>query len=857
MKKTAYEYWKQGHVIVTMKEKTPLIEWKMWQTQGQSQFDFDSQPWDKADGFAIVGGKKLKNDLYVGCIDFDVKNIKENIIQIGKDILKTAPITQREKTPSGGEHWIYYSKTKIRTVKIYHNSHALELLGEKTLIIMAPSRNYIRLNDSIPSEKGDVEAYFYRLLGKEKPHIQGYLHWGSRRFLNQEQGHPYKGNHPPCISRLMRGVEAGQRNEATIRLVSYFLNFRLEEPEKTGFKIHKWNKKFNRPPLSIEELDSIFKSTLENNYCYGCNDPLLKQFCESMKCRLKPLMEKELDEQKLTEKNLLNADKLLLDPRFMKYVLLHGRRLLIGEDRLLITNFVSICSGQTKYPISRVISGVSGSGKNESVRAIRPLFPKGWIYEFTTSTPEAIKYIPEDFHGTLLIYELQGITSPTGTLGLRAIGEGESIETIYPVRDPEGGKMVLERAKTNAKNFITTSSDIDIAQDLFRRVIRSSMDEGDALTREVIKKKLDDGEMPFSLKKLLGIDEKVEYSIGDIKAALAKLDWSPEVIVLKPQALIKLIDLAVKKEQRVALRSHIDRILNFIRLLGIIFQKQRVRIVTNDPTEKILYVFTSPADFELSIKTIGRSVLETIQRITKRQNIVLDLFENHDKVDKHLAAATLGISDVTAAKCLKTLSKTGYLREFKTTKPYTYELAVKPQKRHNPLVPTDYISEYKRSYDEKLKIYLEHTLSTFPSDIPPFKIINPEAEQIVEIEFLDFDKGISERQGDKVLSKGKLDAYSPMESKDLSVSERTSPNKANMKKEVIMENNKQTHVNPDFLWRKIKPSEPCESCGKHPVENEVNDIHGRQILRRCPSCFEAFRKRLTGSVWREASSEVE
>jgi len=60
-----------------------------------------------------------------------------------------------------------------------------------------------------------------------------------------------------------------------------------------------------------------------------------------------------------------------------------------------------------------------------------------------------------------------------------------------------------------------------------------------------------------------------------------------------------------------------------------------------------------------------------------------------------------------------------------------------------------------------------------------------------------------------------------------------------------------TDHDPDFLWRKIKPSEPCELCGKHPVEVEINDIHGKQILRRCPSCFESMQKAFGKAVWKE------
>jgi hypothetical protein len=59
-------------------------------------------PWERADGFAIICGAKTKDGFYVGAIDFDVKNLPEEVIAKGREALKHMPITQIEQTPSGG-----------------------------------------------------------------------------------------------------------------------------------------------------------------------------------------------------------------------------------------------------------------------------------------------------------------------------------------------------------------------------------------------------------------------------------------------------------------------------------------------------------------------------------------------------------------------------------------------------------------------------------------------------------------------------------------------------------------------------------------------------------------------------------
>jgi len=368
----------------------------------------------------------------------------------GKQAIKNLPITQIEETPSSGQHWIYLCRKKPESISIHHNEAALELIGEGKLCIMAPSVGYKRLNDNPPTIMQDLEDAFYEALRKTGCNVERQQ---SKVWFDSEDlaSKPYKGKNPPCISGLFKGTHEGLRNEYAIRVASFYLNFRRLQPKTVQKLLKNWNT-LNEPPLPDKELESVFKSALHGKYVYGCTDQILRSLCNRDECSIAPRVLAKL----LSKEEKERAEKLLQDPRLLDYVLSFGRRRLIGEDNTLLINFIMICSGQTRYPISGILSGYSGRGKNESLRAIKPLTPPEWLFEFTTSTPEAVKYIPEEFSGTLLIYEIAGVESKTGTLGLRSIGEGESIETIYPIRDEETGKMMLGKAKTNARNFITT-----------------------------------------------------------------------------------------------------------------------------------------------------------------------------------------------------------------------------------------------------------------------------------------------------------------------------------------------------------------------------------------------------------------
>ncbi|MEM3628640.1 MAG: bifunctional DNA primase/polymerase [Candidatus Bathyarchaeia archaeon] len=843
LKAAAKKYWSQGLNIVVLSGKKPLHDWTRWQTEKQNEKDFQNLPWEEADGFALICGQQTANGLYLGVIDFDVKNLPAQVFEKGRQALKNLPITHIEETPSGGQHWIYYSRMKPKAVSAYHNVAALELIGEGKLCIMAPSKGYKRLNDNTPTIVQDLETLFYEALGSvgvKTTETSRRQFWFGREDLAKQ---PYRGRSPPCIGALLKGTCEGQRNEYAIRLAGFLINFRGLNPNYAFKRLREWNR-FNNPPLSEKELENVVKSAVKGCYVYGCEDEILKINCNAQECPIAPKIRRLTDEEKE------RAEKLLEDPKFLDYVLEYGRKRLLGEDNALLLNFVTLCSGQTRYPISTILSGFSGSGKNESLRAIKPLIPEEWIFEFTTSTPEAIKYIGEDFSGTLIIYEAAGVKGETGSLSLRAIGEGESIETIYPVRNELTGKMELGRARTKARNFITTQSDLDIHPDLYRRVFKYEMDHSSALTKRVLAKKLREAVMPESLKALIeGKGNPTVYSENDFKNALRLNDWQAEVVMFPPSGLMRLLDLAVTKEQKVALRTHIEKILNFVRVLALINQRKRLRLKVEGKS----YVVASPEDFHTALNALQTTIKETVTRLGKRQQEVLSLLQECDEaLDKHKVAEKIGISTDTASRALKSLAKAGYLKENVKTKPYTYEVL---QKEPNPLGILENPSQYSLFWQESLEKWLKGIAATLQQRGIVFQILNPENQasfgEIFGVEA--GNKESVELQASLPLESG-LKTYTP----SCRVAEATFEAKSGFSGE-----NCQIHLGFSdiprgkrlFLWRRIPPAEKCELCGELAVEYEIRMADSNNVLRRCQNCFDKMRHAFSSSGWRNVGGE--
>jgi hypothetical protein len=170
IKEGARAYYEQGLNIVPVNingnDKKPLVEWRRWETQRQTKEEFDSLPFDKANAFGVICGQKLDNGLFIGVVDFDVKNLGNEVIEKGRKALKEFPVTKMEETPSKGQHLFFHSQTKPKSVSAYHNEAALELIGEGKLCIVNPSQGYRRLNDNPPTEVKSLNTLFEGVLNR-------------------------------------------------------------------------------------------------------------------------------------------------------------------------------------------------------------------------------------------------------------------------------------------------------------------------------------------------------------------------------------------------------------------------------------------------------------------------------------------------------------------------------------------------------------------------------------------------------------------------------------------------------------------------------------------------------------------
>lgn len=559
LKSAAKKYFLQGLNIIPLKGKQPLVKWTKWQNQKQTKKEFENLPWKTADSFALIGGSQLRNGVYIGAVDFDVKNLPKAVIDIGRKILKEFPMTQVEETVNGGQHWIYFSKAKPKTLTIYHEKCSLELLGENKLIIMAPSKGYKQINDKDPIVVSDLESLFVDALTKAGIRTSNDATvWFERKDFAVPG---YSGPDPICIKELLQGVKNGERNETAIRLASYLINFKKLSKDEAWNKLLEWNRK-NQIPLEEDELRTVLASAQKHNYIYGCNDKLLSQHCARENCPLaketilvpKDVVKKEV-ERILTSENPISEIRKHLD------------NLIAGEEENKLALFILLLSGKFSEASMKqmiLLKGDAGAGKS-TLMNVASFFKTKDVARFS---PHALDYTDLTGYEVLSLKELgnmdeekQGI-SPIKFLS----SDDKGYKVVVTVKNKDTEGFSTKEYKIPPITIISSTTRISLDPQFLRRNWIFNPDESEEQTERVLHWK---AERESELNKVtLGIKTYTSYDFS--KEVLHHLVQKLEpctVVVPFPETLAELLNPSVLR-----VRGDYDKIIAFVKLYSFLIQ---------------------------------------------------------------------------------------------------------------------------------------------------------------------------------------------------------------------------------------------------------------------------------------------
>ncbi len=246
-----------------------------------------------------------------------------------------------------------------------------------------------------------------------------------------------------CYLNMLEGVGKGWRDNCAIRLAVYFKKQGLSGDILLAM-LQAWNEK-NEPPLEGRVLGSKVEQALnQGNYDYGCNDGILKAFCDE-NCYL-------------NRKNEVDKDKIYTiadaEAKYREYV----RKLEQKKITLGIPKLDSAIRGVAPGEVCQIMARSSVGKTAFLLNIIRHLsVRKSTVLFFTLEQPLA------------QIYER--------SVQIAAQVEGKRVEEAYRRKSPEISDF-FRAASLNYANMLTIEEDF-LTYDEMRQYIKAAEKKAD------------------------------------------------------------------------------------------------------------------------------------------------------------------------------------------------------------------------------------------------------------------------------------------------------------------------------------------------------------------------------------------
>jgi len=276
-----YLYDRMGFSIIpcVYGRKTSAIKWEPYTKRRPTREEVER--W-------FFGRKKYNLAICCGGVSGNLVVIDFDSIESAKRLLDPERLLDERRgtlvvrTGGGGVHVYFRTKRPLDTVKL--PKLGIEFRSEGTYVLAPPSihpsgRPYEYLNtpDRLPVVPDFVEGF--RRVIRDKFGVE--VDFGRPAPAERPELAYDKRVHPPCFRYLLKGVKEGFRNEAAIRLASYWYAWRKLKPDRVWELLRRWNRR-NQPALPEGELRNVWRSEVRKGYRYGC--PGMSQMCEPEKC---------------------------------------------------------------------------------------------------------------------------------------------------------------------------------------------------------------------------------------------------------------------------------------------------------------------------------------------------------------------------------------------------------------------------------------------------------------------------------------------------------------------------------------------------------------------------------------------
>jgi hypothetical protein len=651
IEKAVEQYLEWGLAIIPAahRSKTPLVEWKKYQREPPKRRQVED--WFKTHqpkNIAVICGVASGN---LVVLDFDDPEVYSRFFDPEKIEAETPVV----RTGRGGLH--VYFKTDKPVLSFRIPELKMEVRGTGSIVIVPPSihpngKPYEFVNPAVKNIATikDLEESVWRRaqeLGVKLP----------KPLFEEEataaRGEPYTGPDPPCITRLMEGVEEGFRNEAAMRLAAYHLKFkRGADREKVLRLLERWNK-HNRPPLPGGELKEVVKNAAGLERSYGCRH--MQPWCSEETC---PLMRNHL----LRQRGDKEAERILSQSDVLAALKPHLDNILAGEEENKALCFTLLSGGKSRDPAMKqiiLLKAEYGAGKTTLMKLADAFHTK----TVGRLTAHALDYMDLTGYEVLRLQEIGMMDQEfQGVSTIKFLSPDDMGYTVEATeRDPATGRFTTRQYRIPPITLITSTARVEIDPAFERRAWILNPDESEEQTRRVrewkAKREREKGLVALGFMR----ETSYDYSIAVLRAVAKKLETC-EVVLPFPETVAKIL-----KSGRLRARGDIDKLFAVVKLYAFLHQRTlprarghggaKIVFVTPKITFKALQLAAKPyATMTSELEERSRRLISALKDLgVKEAGEIVDL-ERREKLAVRLSRGERSIRNY-----LEEWVKAGYM----------------------------------------------------------------------------------------------------------------------------------------------------------------------------------------------------
>lgn len=614
-------YRKQGLCVIPIKygSKKPAIpSWEQYQHRQPTDEEIKTWFYNAEEqapfNIGIICGK-VSGNLFV--LDFDdFKNFKKVYGTRAKGTINVET--------SRGRHIYFQSDYPVGGFKVKELS--IDIKGEGGYVLAPPSihpngKEYklsshpIEGEPQIDTYPGDVRQELLMLL---QARIKGFKAKDHQKAVD--------------IESLLNGVASGARNEAAIRVASWFRQKRGFDKTEGWEQLKLWNQ-HNTPPMNEGELRVTFESAYERDepYDYRFKDEVA---------------EREFFDTKTVEE----AEVLLDNPKILEFIQTKALADVIGNIKFKTSLFLI----NLIYDHGQVL-GDTATGKSHTADRVMDCFPRHTWFKVTGVTDKAIRYLGQNIQH-LYLCEWGAVggkkeEESTAQYDVKILASEGKLKLLLVAKD-EHGNLRTQWVETEVKNIITTSTNVSLPQEQLNRFWQFAPEK---LTKKVVHHKLD------QTTKFLSERTNCEPSRQIVRCAVELLEKErPDAYVIPyGKELQKIFD---ELSERARSTRDVDKLIRLIHAMGLLHIRHRVVIEEDGKRHLICTV----EDFFNAWSFGDDAITGTFAELTKRGNETFEMCKKIRKDERYLTSTTLStmLETTTAAAgdWLRKFERIGYLR---------------------------------------------------------------------------------------------------------------------------------------------------------------------------------------------------